>query len=89
VPVAQVIRRFRDPGMPLDEVRSVLSAPDVAARNAVIVAHLERMEAELARTQSTVASLRSLLEWPVAPIAVEYRSPLQNDDESQLVTEVW
>lgn len=74
VPVAQVIRRFRDLGMPVDEVRSVLSAPDVAARNRVIVAHLGRMESELARTQATVASLRSLLERPAAPIAVEYRS---------------
>ena len=74
VPIAQVIRRFRDLGMPLDQVRSVLSAPDVAARNRVIVAHLGRMESELARTQATVASLRSLLERPPAPIAVEYRS---------------
>lgn len=74
VPVAQVIRRFRVLGMPLDEVRSVLSAPDVATRNQVIVAHLERMESELAHTQATVASLRSLLERQPAPIAVDYRS---------------
>ena len=62
VPLAQVIRRFRDLGMPLEEVRAVLEAPDVAARNDVIVAHLERMESQLAQTQAVVASLRSLLE---------------------------
>jgi DNA-binding transcriptional MerR regulator/effector-binding domain-containing protein len=74
VQIAQVIRRFRDLGMPLDEIRSVLDAPDVATRNQVIVAHLERMEAQLAQTQSTVASLRSLLERAPAPVSVEYRS---------------
>src|SRR5262245_48629771 len=74
VPIAQVIRRFRDLGMPLDEIREVLEAPDVSIRNQVIVAHLRRMESQLAETQSVVASLRSLLERPPAPIAVEYRS---------------
>jgi DNA-binding transcriptional MerR regulator/effector-binding domain-containing protein len=74
LPAAQVIRRFRDLGMPLDEIREVLQAPDVATRNQVIVAHLQRMESQLAVTQSVVASLRSLLERPPAPIAVEHRS---------------
>jgi DNA-binding transcriptional MerR regulator len=72
--VAQVIRRFRDLDMPLDEIRSMLAAPDVATRNQVIVAHLQRMESQLALTQATVSSLRSLLERPVAPLAVEHRS---------------
>jgi DNA-binding transcriptional MerR regulator len=74
LPVAQVILRFRDLGMPLDEVKAVLRAPNVAARNAVIVAHLDRMESQLESTQSTVASLRTLLERPPTPIAVDYRS---------------
>ena len=74
LPIAQVIRRFRDLGMPLEEIRQVLQAPDVAARNQVIVAHLQRMESQLAVTQSVVASLRSLLERPPAPLAVEHRS---------------
>jgi DNA-binding transcriptional MerR regulator len=74
VQVAQVIRRFRDLGMPLEDIRSVLDAPDVTVRNQVIVAHLERMESQLAQTRSTVASLRSLLERPPAPVAVQYRS---------------
>jgi len=74
VQVAQVIRRFRDLGMPLDEIREVLHAPDVGTRNQVIVAHLQRMESQLAATQSVVASLRSLLERRPAPVAVEHRS---------------
>jgi DNA-binding transcriptional MerR regulator/effector-binding domain-containing protein len=74
LPTAQVIRRFRDLGMPLDEIREVLQAPDVAARNQVIVGHLQRMESQLAVTQSVVASLRSLLDRPPAPIAAEHRS---------------
>jgi DNA-binding transcriptional MerR regulator len=74
VPVGQVIRRFRDLGMPLEQVREVLDAPDVTERNELIVAHLRHMEEALAHTQQTVSSLRALLERPVAPITVEYRS---------------
>lgn len=64
VPTAQVIRRFRDLDMPLDEVRVVLQAPDEATRNRTILQHLERMETRLEQTHSAVASLRSLLEAP-------------------------
>ena len=74
VRIAQVIRRFRDLGMPLDQIREVLQAPDTPARNQVIAAHLRRMESQLALTQSVVASLRSLLERPPTPVAVEHRS---------------
>src|SRR5215470_3376363 len=73
VQTALVIRRFRDLGMPLDEIREVLHAPDAAARNQVIVAHMQRMESQLAATQSVVASLRCLLERAPAPIAVCHR----------------
>jgi len=69
-----VIRRFRDLGMPIEQVRAVLHAPDVTTRNEVIVAHLKEMELHLADTQATVSSLRALLEKPPAPIEVEYRS---------------
>jgi DNA-binding transcriptional MerR regulator len=74
VPTAQVIRRFRDLGMPVDEVRAVLEAPDPAARSALITAHLDRLEGQLAQTQAAVASLRSLLQQPDALITVEHRS---------------
>lgn len=73
VPVAQVIRRFRELGMPVDEVRSMLNAPDDDTRNKVIIAHLDRMEAQLAETTSTVVSLRGLLEGPALSEPVEYR----------------
>jgi DNA-binding transcriptional MerR regulator len=73
IQIAQVIRRFRDLGMPLDEIREVLHAPDPAARNRVIVAHMQRMESQLAATQAVVASLRWLLERASASIAVCHR----------------
>ena len=66
IPMAQVIRRFRSLEMPLDEIRAVLAAPDLATRNELIAAHLDRLQANLTRTQEAVASLRDLLE-PAAP----------------------
>lgn len=74
VPTAQVIRRLRDLGMPLEGIRAVLDAPDVASRNTAMADHLRRMEQQLERTQATVASLRRLLEGPPSPIEVEYRT---------------
>src|SRR5258708_29269370 len=70
IPVAQIIRRFRDLDMPLNEIRSVLSAPDVQARNDLIAAHLKRLEGDLARTQTAVASLRNLLEHPTPAVEI-------------------
>ncbi len=73
VATAQVIRRFRDLGMPVDHVRAVLQAPDLETRNELMMAHLDRMQAQLAQTQATVESLRLLLQPEPSPIAVEYR----------------
>jgi DNA-binding transcriptional MerR regulator/effector-binding domain-containing protein len=61
---AQIIRRFRDLDMPLQDIQSVLHAPDVETRNQVIANHLTRLESSLARTQDAVASLRGLLDRP-------------------------
>jgi len=66
IPTAQIIRRFRDLGMPLEEIQGVLSAPDLRTRNERITAHLGRLEHDLGRTQSAIASLRHLLA-PSAP----------------------
>ena len=74
VPVAQAIRRFRDLEMPIDQVRAVLEAPDVASRNRAILDHLETMQSQLERTQQTVASLQALLTAPGVPRPVEYRT---------------
>jgi DNA-binding transcriptional MerR regulator len=74
VPVAQVIRRFRDLNMPLDQVRAVLRAPDVETRTKEIIAHLTAMERKLTDLQLSVAGLRALLEGPPGRPAVEFRS---------------
>jgi DNA-binding transcriptional MerR regulator len=75
VPTAQVIRRLKDLGMALDDVKRVLRAPDLSARNRAIVEHLQRMEGELEQTKANVASLRKLLEGPkAADVSVEFRS---------------
>jgi DNA-binding transcriptional MerR regulator len=70
VGVAQMIRRLRDLGMPLDEVRTIVTAPDNETRDATLVAHLRRMEAQLAETQLTVSSLRTLLQEPADTLSV-------------------
>jgi DNA-binding transcriptional MerR regulator len=73
IPTAQVIRRFRDLDMPLEQIAEVLGAPDLRARNDLIGAHLARMEQGLAETQAAVASLRDLLRGPPAALHIEHR----------------
>jgi DNA-binding transcriptional MerR regulator len=48
IPIAQIIRRFRDLDMPLNQIQAVLSAPDLQTRNDLIAGHLKRMESDLA-----------------------------------------
>ncbi len=74
VTAAQVIRRLRDLGMPLDSIRAVLAAPDVAARNREITVHLERMERQLAQTQAAVSGLRALLGGPAPRLDIRFRA---------------
>jgi len=74
IPTAQVIRRLRDLEMPVADVKAVLAAADAPARNGLIAAHLDRLEAELAQTRSAVESLRSLLQPPADAPAIEHRS---------------
>src|SRR5690242_19486153 len=73
VPTALVIRRFRELDMPIDDVRTVLDARDLATRDEATVAHLRRMETQLEQTQSTIASLRGLLDGSESRLPVEYR----------------
>jgi DNA-binding transcriptional MerR regulator len=73
IATAQVIRRFRDLDMPLAEIQAVLSAPDIHTRNELIAAHLKRLESNLAKTQSAVASLRDLLQSPATPPRIGHR----------------
>jgi DNA-binding transcriptional MerR regulator len=76
IPAAQVIRRFRELDMPIEEIRDVLAAPDIPSRNELIAAHLTRLEDSLSRAQGAVASLRDLLDQPQDPgqPAISHRS---------------
>ena len=76
IPTAQVIRRFRELDMPIEEIRGILAAPDIPARNELIAAHLSRLEQGLARTQNAVAALRDLLGQPqdLAHADISHRS---------------
>jgi DNA-binding transcriptional MerR regulator len=73
IPTAQVIRRFRDLDMPLEEIGAVVSEPNLQTRNLLIATHLSRLEASLARTQRAVASLRDLLEHPGTTARIDHR----------------
>jgi len=66
VGTAQVIRRFRELGMPVAEVAELVATVDVDARHALLAGHLLRLEAQLARTEQAVAALRRLLD-PARP----------------------
>jgi DNA-binding transcriptional MerR regulator len=86
ISIAQIIRRFRDLDMPLNEIHAVLTAPDLETRNNLIAAHLNRLESNLARTQSSVASLRALLQHSASSSRIEHRSILAT--ASAAITEV-
>ena len=74
VPTAQVIRRFRDLGMPVKEVGEIVATEDHEARSALIARHLERLESQLEQTRAAVSSLRRLLEPATASLVVEHRT---------------
>jgi DNA-binding transcriptional MerR regulator len=74
IPTAQVIRRLRGLHMPIAKVKAVLSAPHSDGRNQLIVAHLDRLESELAQTTAAAGELRRLLERAPARHPVEHRT---------------
>lgn len=74
ISVAQLIRRFRSLEMPLLEIRSILSTLDLKTRNELISAHLFRLENNLAKTQSAVASLRNLISPSTETTKIEHRN---------------
>jgi DNA-binding transcriptional MerR regulator len=67
IAIAQIIRRFRDLEMPIEDIQAVLAAPEVAIRSKVIAKHLDRLDALLERTQQATASLRDLLQAQAPP----------------------
>jgi DNA-binding transcriptional MerR regulator len=74
IPTAQIIRRFRELDMPLDQVRAVLTAPDITSRNNLIAAHMQRLQDGIERTQQLVESLQDLLAHPETGIPIEHRT---------------
>jgi DNA-binding transcriptional MerR regulator len=74
IATAQTIRRLRELEMPVEQVKGVVHAADAGERNALIAAHLERMEQQLEQHTAAVASLRRLLQQPDGEIAVEFRA---------------
>jgi DNA-binding transcriptional MerR regulator len=76
---ARLIRRLRDLDLPVDDVRTVLRAPDEQSRNAVMVEHLDRMSKQLEQVQDTVDSLRRMLSGEGEDIGVTFR-----DEPAQL-----
>lgn len=73
ITTAQIIRRFRDLDMPLEEIQGLLGATDVETRNQLIAGHLARLEASLARTTEAVTSLQNLLHSPPTSAPIEHR----------------
>ncbi|WP_336921951.1 MerR family transcriptional regulator [Aquipuribacter sp. SD81] len=74
VPVAQVVHRLRELDVPLAEIGRILRAPDPWVRAGLVAQHLQRLEAELDRTRSAVASLRRLLRPEPSPVEVGLRA---------------
>lgn len=74
IPTAQVVRRLRELDVPLGDVQRILRSPDPETRADLVADHLQRLESELDRTRSAVASLRRLLRPDPAPRAVELRT---------------
>ncbi|HEV2378118.1 MAG TPA: MerR family transcriptional regulator [Streptosporangiaceae bacterium] len=73
VPIAQVIHRFRELGMPVREVGELVAVTDPGARAALIAQHLERLETQLDETRAAVVSLRRLLRPGPAHLDVRHR----------------
>ena len=92
---AQLVRRFRDLGMPVADVKAVLVAPGLAARDAILAGHLDRLREQLRHTEAAVDSLRRMLDdtWAPAdgtgPVREVYLTdPLDTPDRTQWRTEV-
>jgi DNA-binding transcriptional MerR regulator/effector-binding domain-containing protein len=69
---AHLVRRFRDLGLPVADLKAVLAAPDLAARDAILAGHLDRMRVQLRQTEAAVDSLHRMLEGTPVP-AIEER----------------
>jgi DNA-binding transcriptional MerR regulator len=71
---AHLVRRFRDLGLPVADVKAVLAAPDLTARDAILAGHLDRMREQLRQTEAAVDSLRRMLHGGPADLTIEERA---------------
>jgi DNA-binding transcriptional MerR regulator len=69
---AHLVRRFRDLGLPVADVKAILTTPDPSARDAILAGHLDRMRDQLRQTEAAVDSLRRMLEGG-PPVSIEER----------------
>ena len=70
---AHLVRRFRELGLPVADVKAVLAAPDQSARDALLADHLDRMRRQLRQTEAAVDSLHRMLAGSPAVTAIEER----------------
>jgi DNA-binding transcriptional MerR regulator/effector-binding domain-containing protein len=70
---AHLVRRFRDLGLPVADVKAVLAAPDLTARDAILTGHLDRMREQLRQTEAAVDSLHRMLAGGPAAVGIEER----------------
>jgi DNA-binding transcriptional MerR regulator len=70
---AHLVRRFRDLGMPVADVKAVLVTSDLGARDVILAGHLDRLREQLKQTETAVDSLRRMLDGSSAPVAIEER----------------
>lgn len=53
---AQLVRRFRDLGLPVADVKAVLATSDLTARDAILAGHLDRMREVVKRVSSALTA---------------------------------
>jgi DNA-binding transcriptional MerR regulator/effector-binding domain-containing protein len=70
---AHLVRRFRDLGLPVADVKAILAAPDLTARDTILAGHLDRMREQLRQTQAAVDSLRRMLDGSPTAGAIDER----------------
>jgi DNA-binding transcriptional MerR regulator len=73
VDVARLIRRFRELNMPVPDLVSYVAATDDETKQAILSAHLDRLQNQLLQTQESVAALRALLTPANPPIRIDVR----------------
>ncbi|WP_159433642.1 MerR family transcriptional regulator [Agrococcus sp. Marseille-P2731] len=70
---AQLIRSLRSLDVSVDDIRKVLTAPDVASRALVLAEHADRLEAQLHQTSASLRTLRGMLEQSEPPVDISSR----------------